>query len=115
MIWYIAGFCALSIIINIFFIWYIISLLRKLVFVSDNIGNFLGFLNEYNDHLQGLHEMEMFYGDETLRGLIDHTEFITDEIKNFESVYTLVGYEEEQNEQDESDESDAEEAAEEEN
>ena len=111
MIWYIAGFCALSIIINIFFIWYIISLLRKLVFVSDNIGNFLGFLNEYGDHLQSLHEMEMFYGDETLRGLIDHTEFITDEIKNFESVYTLVGYEEER-EQDESAET---EEAEEEN
>jgi|TARA_R110000824_G_scaffold50219_5_gene140456 hypothetical protein len=106
MIWYIASACALSTIINIFFIWYVVSLLRKLVFVSDNIGNFLGILNEYNDHLQGLHEMEMFYGDETLKGLIDHTEFITDEIKNFESVYTLVGYEEEQ-EQDESAETEA--------
>ena len=96
MIWLVVGFLVISIIINILLVWYIIGLLRKLIFVADSIGDFLGVIAEYQIHLESLYEMEMFYGDETLRGLIDHTSFIVDEIKKFESVYTLAGYEEEQ-------------------
>ena len=96
MIWYIGVICVFSIIANILLIWYVVSLLRKLVYVSENIGDFLGIVEEYGDHLARLYEMEMLYGDETLRGLIEHTEFVADEIKKCESFYTLVGYEEEQ-------------------
>jgi hypothetical protein len=108
MIWYITGICVFSIIINIFLIWYVVGLLRKLVYVSENIGAFLGVIDEFSDHLQSLYSMEIFFGDETLRGLIEHTEFVTDEIKNFESVYTLIGYEEEQDESAETEEAEEE-------
>tara|TARA_R110002110_G_scaffold28160_2_gene101502 strand:- start:1795 stop:2124 length:330 start_codon:yes stop_codon:yes gene_type:complete len=108
MIWYITGICVFSIIVNIFLIWYVVNLLRKLVYVSENIGTFLGVIREFGDHLQSLHEMEIFFGDETMKGLIEHTKFVTDEIKSFESVYTLIGYEEEQDESAETEEAEEE-------
>ena len=29
-------------------------------------------LEKYVTHIKAIHELEMFYGDETLKGLIDH-------------------------------------------
>ncbi len=31
----------ISLILNVFFIWYVYTLLKKLLFVSENIGDFL--------------------------------------------------------------------------
>ena len=85
---------AASIVGNILLVWYNRQLVQNLFFVSDNIGDIVGLMQEYNEHLESLYEMEMFYGDSTLKGLIDHTSFMLDEIKVFEGVYDLTREEE---------------------
>ena len=91
--WIILFFLIASIIINIVLTWYARRVIKDLLFVSDNIGDFLGILLEYQDHLEGLYELDMFYGDETLKALMQHTTFVTEEIKRFESIYNLTRYE----------------------
>ena len=93
MIWIISCFLLFSIAINVIFIWYLKRVVKDLIFVSDNIGDFLGLLSEYREHVEGIYELEVFYGDETLKTLLEHTRFMTDEIKNFESIYALTRYE----------------------
>ena len=85
---------ALSLSINVVLLWYNRQAVEKLVFISDNIGDIMGLVQEYNEHLESLYEMEMFYGDQTLKGLIEHTKFITEEIRTFEQIYDLTREEE---------------------
>ena len=79
-----------SLALNVFCIWVNRQVVTKLFYVSDNIGDTMGIIQEYQEHLEGLYEMEMFYGDDTLQGLIEHTKFIIDEIKGFEEIYSLT-------------------------
>jgi len=80
----------ISTLISGLMIWYNRQAIKKLLFVSDNIGDTMGLVKEYQEHLKSLHEMEMFYGDATLKGLMDHTSFIVDEIRSFEQIYSLT-------------------------
>jgi hypothetical protein len=79
-----------SIVGNVLLAWYNRQLVQNLFFVSDNIGDMVGLVKEYHEHLESLYEMEMFYGDSTLKGLIDHTSFILEEMKVFEDIYGLT-------------------------
>ena len=71
-------------------------MLQKLLFVSDNIGDLQGAVNNFSKHVGGVHELETFYGDETLGGLIQHSKQLTESIKEFEDIYSLTYDEEEE-------------------
>ena len=77
----------LAVLFNIFYIRY---LLQKLVFFAENIDNLREEVEEYGIHLKSLYEMEMFYGDETIRAMIEHTKHILDRIEDFEEFYSLI-------------------------
>ena len=68
----------LSIILNIFTIWYIAKIISKFTFISENLNDLVTVVNNYKEHLKQVYKMEMFYGDETLRHLIRHAKDITD-------------------------------------
>tara|TARA_R100001129_G_C5159618_1_gene201395 strand:- start:55 stop:285 length:231 start_codon:yes stop_codon:yes gene_type:complete len=65
-------------------------MLSKLLYVSDSIGDLLASARNFSSHLDGLHEMETYYGDETLGGLIRHSKQVIEDIKEFEDIYTLT-------------------------
>ncbi len=70
--------------------WYIRKMLTKLLYISDSIGDLLVSTKNFSNHLDGLHAMEMYYGDETLGSLISHSKQVIEDIKEFEDVYTLT-------------------------
>ena len=97
MAWFLAFFIILSFVsisVNCALLWYNREAVKKIVFVSDNIGDMMGYFKEFQTHLESIYEMEMFYGDETIKGLIDHTKFMVDHIQDFEEVYSLTREEE---------------------
>ena len=65
-------------------------MLTKLLYVSDSIGSLLVSAKNFSNHLDGLHAMEMYYGDETLGSLIKHSKQVIEDIKEFEDIYTLT-------------------------
>lgn len=65
-------------------------MLAKLLYVSDSIGDLIVSARNFSNHLNGLHEMETFYGDETLGALIRHSKQVIEDIKEFEDIYTLT-------------------------
>ena len=46
---------------------------KDLTIVSDNIGDLVEIIDNYRKHLKKVYELEAFYGDETLKFLMDHT------------------------------------------
>ena len=79
-----------SVAINGLLLWYIRKMLSKLLYVSDSIGSLLVSAKDFSNHLDGLHAMEMYYGDETLGSLIKHSKQVIEDIKEFEDIYELT-------------------------
>jgi len=80
----------ISVALNGLLLWYIRKMLSKLLYVSDSIGSLLVTAKNFSNHLDGLHAMEMYYGDETLGALIKHSKQVIEDIKEFEDIYELT-------------------------
>ncbi len=65
-------------------------MLKELLLVSDNMGNLIEDLTSYQNHLQQLYEMEMYYGEPSIKELIVHSRQIIEHVKEFSDVYNLV-------------------------
>tara|TARA_R100000951_G_scaffold116551_1_gene128953 strand:+ start:441 stop:809 length:369 start_codon:yes stop_codon:yes gene_type:complete len=84
-----------SIGLNIFLIWYGRSVLQRMFFVSDHMTTLVEEVVAFHKHLNILHEMEVFYGDETIGGLITHSTGLIETLEDFEEIYTMFDTNEE--------------------
>ena len=89
MIWIILGL-VLSAGLNVLLLWYIRQTLKKLIFASENFAWLMSSITNFSEHLQKLHELEMFYGDTSLGHLIEHSKQLVQDMKSFEVIYTLL-------------------------
>jgi len=46
---------------------------RQLADVSDSLGDLVDIIENYRNHLRDIYQLDSFYGDETLEGLMTHT------------------------------------------
>ena len=69
---------AFSILLNSVLVWLSIKQSRRLSYISENIDDLLEIIENYKNHLRRIYEMEMFYGDENLEFLMDHTRSFID-------------------------------------
>ncbi len=83
-------FLVLSLLLNGILLWYIRKMLGKLLSVSDNMGDLVEDLASYQNHLQQLYEMEMYYGEPSIKNLIVHSRQIIEHVKQFSNVYNLT-------------------------
>jgi hypothetical protein len=77
----------ISAFLNILFIWYIFQLLKRLLSLSDNMEDFFDRLDEYNEHIDVVHGLERFYGDETLGNLLKHSRAMLEETRSIREMY----------------------------
>ena len=82
-------FCCASLCLNCLLIWYCRRLTKQFVFFAENVGELETVLDAFSSHLNGVHELEMFYGDETLGGLIKHSRDTVERIKSFYETFSL--------------------------
>jgi len=75
---------------NFFCIWYIRKLLAKVLFVSQNLTDLVDLLETYRNHLGKLYSMEMYYGDETMQFLIQHTNSLLDVLEDYSDIYLMT-------------------------
>ena len=85
-----------SILLNLFFIWYCRNLMISLYDTSENMQTFVEEVLLFDQHLNSVHEMETFYGDETLGNLIRHSRGLTETLEDFAEIYTLFDQEAEE-------------------
>ena len=69
-------FLLLSLSINGFSIWYAYSLLKDRIVLVELFKSFSPIIKNYEDHLNTLTKMDMYFGDPTLMSLIEHTKEI---------------------------------------
>jgi len=70
----ILGAClGVSIVVNVILIRLASWQSKDLTIISDNVGDLVEIVESYRTHLKKVYELDSFYGDETLKGLMEHT------------------------------------------
>ena len=80
----------LSVLGNLLALWYVLKLLAKILFVSQNLTDLVDLLNTYRNHLKRVYSMEMFHGDETIKFLIQHTNSLLDVLEDYSDIYLMT-------------------------
>jgi hypothetical protein len=77
----------LSIIINLIFFWYIVKCVKNINDIQDDLSNITNKTDQFVDHLESIHELQMFYGDETLQGMIKHSKQLINDYIDMQEKY----------------------------
>tara|TARA_Y100000592_G_scaffold101038_1_gene184869 strand:+ start:5775 stop:6068 length:294 start_codon:yes stop_codon:yes gene_type:complete len=96
MIWW--SIFVLSVLLNILFVWYTRIMLSKFSFLGENIDDLTNRIQQYQQHITKVSEMDVYIGDPTIIGLMQHTKDLQEFLTEYQDVFLL---EEEQNEEEE--------------
>ena len=77
-------FLVMSVIVNIVFIMYSRWLIKILKTREEDVNELADDVAKDVGHIKGVHEMEMFYGDQTLQSLIEHGTQMIEKIESFD-------------------------------
>ena len=83
-----------SFVLNIVLVWYIRKLISQLYLFTDEVFKLEEHFDAFGKHLGGIYELEMFYGDDTLDGLIRHSKDLLSKVSQFRQSFSLEEEEE---------------------
>lgn len=88
----------LSITLNVLLVWFARKVQTEyILFIRDNLEALSQMHNEFNEHLEVVNNMEMYFGDQTLVGLLEHSKFVKEQTAEF--LLVLQGLDEEAEEE----------------
>jgi len=79
-----------SVIANICIGLYARAAIVRLVSIAEELYDLKEMSDSLANHLESVYELDMFYGDETLGGLMEHARSFAEQQDNFEYIYGLL-------------------------
>ena len=73
----------IAVMCNVLLIWYIRNVMRRSSLKQDVTNDMLRGLEEFLTHLEHVHELPLFYGDETLKGLLQHSRELAEDVRSY--------------------------------
>ena len=73
--------------INALLFVYSLNLAQKLVMISSEIDDMRAAAASFANHVKSVYELEMFYGDQTLKSLMDHARSFREYMEEFDFIY----------------------------
>ena len=102
------GIFSFSVLLNVVLVWYSRRLVVDLSDISQEVEEVITDLKVYHNHVENIYNLETFYGDETLRALLEHSKAVSERVDNFTTLFSQIedeevteGIEEEIDEQEE--------------
>jgi len=100
LIGYVIGYVELLLFMTILVViglsWFIIKMINYYKEITTDLSDILEEMVGFESHIKQVYEMEMFYGDETLKNMIDHMVELIDEISFYKEKYVFDKTEEEE-------------------
>ena len=87
MIIFLSLICILFLITSIFLVWYSIKSIQKISFITESVEDVLLEIEIFRKHIKQIYELDMFYGDETLKDLIIHSKDLIKEFEQFQKDF----------------------------
>ena len=72
-----------------FLLWYLNKLLKKFLYISQNLGDLVEVVENYYNHLKHVNNMETYNGDETIKYLLGHTQSLLELMEEYRDVYDI--------------------------
>tara|TARA_R100001086_G_scaffold77583_1_gene37641 strand:- start:478 stop:771 length:294 start_codon:yes stop_codon:yes gene_type:complete len=89
----------LSIALNVLLVWFVRKVQTDyILFIRDNLEGLVQMHQEFNEHLEQVNNMEMYFGDQTLVKLLEHAKFTKQQTNEFLSSLQGLDYEEDEEE-----------------
>jgi hypothetical protein len=85
MVVYILG--ALSLLLNWFLVWYVVRLLRKFYFISENLADLFLTTKAFRVFVQSLYGMDSYRGEPIIQELLLRIREVSDEIDTFRDIF----------------------------
>tara|TARA_R110000824_G_scaffold45246_1_gene130982 strand:- start:1871 stop:2230 length:360 start_codon:yes stop_codon:yes gene_type:complete len=79
----------LSVNLSLGLAWYIKRLLSQMSLIVEDVGSMVEVVEGFTKHTESIHELEMYYGDETLQGLIRHAKATSYDLQYVLDKYSL--------------------------
>jgi hypothetical protein len=64
--------------------------ISKLLYVSGELGDLKLMIESFSNHVEQVYNLEMYYGDETLEHLVEHSRSFNEQLSTFEFIYSLT-------------------------
>ena len=80
----------LSVLFNILIIGYTRKVITELLSISEELGDIQEMVSSFANHVKAVYGMEMFYGDETLKSLMEHAISFNEQLETFDYIYSLT-------------------------
>ena len=79
----------ISLFINLLLTWYIRRVMKRSSLIRGVTADMLIALEDFSTHLDHVHELPLFYGDETLKGLLEHSRELAKYIKLYKDGFVF--------------------------
>ena len=89
------GLLILSFTANMFLCWFLYRFLQRHSFLVSLVEDIQFKIDYFSKHLEGLYELEMFYGEPVLQNLFEHSRVLLDSLDDFEEDLIMFNIEEE--------------------
>jgi hypothetical protein len=79
----------LALCFNIMLFWYIKTLLSKINDINNEVDDMFDMFDSFTKHVEKIYQLELFYGDETIKSLIVHSREVLEEINVYRQKFFL--------------------------
>ena len=89
----------LSLTLNVLLIWYVRKVqVDYILYLRDNLEEFAYMHNQFTEHVDEVYNMEMYFGDQSLSKLLEHSKFVSEQTQQYLDVLRGLDFEEDEEE-----------------
>ena len=75
-----------SVLVNVLLLLYTRWLLNFIETTNESLESIYDQISDFSEHTESVYELEMFYGDETLKSLMTHAKELSQKIKDIDLI-----------------------------
>ena len=91
----------ISLLLNLVLVWYLQQLVKRFLTFQENSQRLIQTVQNYLDHVGKVYELPTFYGDSTMKSLLNHTAFLREELSLLINIFDIEEETETENEEEE--------------
>ena len=75
-----------SLLVNFTSVFYVRWLIKSIESINEDIQATNTVMLDFRSHIESIYELEMFYGDDTLKALLDHSKALIEQLDSLDLV-----------------------------
>ena len=78
---------SVSVILNLFLLWYVTRVLRKFLFISENLADLYFTTKSFQIFVKNMYSMETYHGEPMIQELVNRMKEVNEEVENFREIF----------------------------